>query len=101
MDDYRELGVTPESSDRQVRSAYIRLARRYHPDGGEMGDEEALKRINTAYDNIRRDREKKERLPEVDITPRTRRPLKITVASTVAFAVGLYAVLRLLLKLFF
>lgn len=57
MDPYKVLGVTPETSDDDVKRAYRELARKYHPDnyvGSPLADlaEERMKEINEAYDII-------------------------------------------------
>jgi hypothetical protein len=50
-DHYATLGVPRTADAKQIRSAYRRLARRYHPDlhPGNGAAEETLKRINEAY----------------------------------------------------
>lgn len=57
-DPYAVLGVSPTASDEEIKKAYHRLARRYHPDN-YSGDpdaaraaEEKMKEINEAYDAI-------------------------------------------------
>lgn len=57
MDPYKVLGVTPETSDDDVKRAYRELARKYHPDnyvGNPLADlaETRMKEINEAYDQI-------------------------------------------------
>ena len=56
MDDpYRVLGLSPGASDEEVKQAYRRLAKKYHPDLNP-GDAEAAKKmqeINDAYDRIK------------------------------------------------
>ena len=57
MDPYKVLGVTPETSDDDVKRAYRELARKYHPDNyvnnplAELA-EARMKEINEAYDQI-------------------------------------------------
>jgi DnaJ-domain-containing protein 1 len=45
---YRILGLTRAASADEIKKAYRRLARQYHPDG-QVGDEDKLKTINAAY----------------------------------------------------
>lgn len=54
-DPYKVLGVSPDASDDEVKAAYRKLAKKYHPDLNP-GDEEAARRmneINAAYDQIK------------------------------------------------
>lgn len=47
---YRVLGVSPRSSEAEIKSAYRKLARRYHPDVCSSPDANAqFARINEAY----------------------------------------------------
>ncbi len=48
---YDTLGVPRDASEKDVRSAYRRLARKYHPDvnRGDKGAESRFKEINEAY----------------------------------------------------
>lgn len=53
-DYYETLGVSPEASDAEIKAAYRRLARRYHPDvSKEAGAEERFKAVNEAYEALR------------------------------------------------
>lgn len=56
MDDpYKVLGLEPGASDEEVKKAYRRLAKKYHPDANP-GNEEAARKmqeINAAYEQIK------------------------------------------------
>ena len=56
MDDpYKVLGVEPGASDEEIKKAYRRLAKKYHPDLNP-GDELAarkMKEVNAAYERIK------------------------------------------------
>src|SRR5215470_16775382 len=53
-DYYDTLGVKPESSEAEIKSAYRKLARKYHPDvSKESGAEEKFKGINEAYEALK------------------------------------------------
>lgn len=61
MDPYKVLGVTPQTSDDDVKRAYRELARKYHPDNytnNPLADlaESRMKEINEAYDMIMNER---------------------------------------------
>ncbi|MBR2522428.1 MAG: J domain-containing protein [Coriobacteriales bacterium] len=45
---YDILGVKRDATDDEIKKAYHKLARKYHPDAG--GDEEKFKEINAAYE---------------------------------------------------
>ena len=54
-DPYKVLGLERGASDEEVKQAYRRLAKKYHPDLNP-GDQEAAKKmqqINEAYDQIK------------------------------------------------
>ena len=54
-DPYKVLGVSPDASDDEIKQAYRRLAKQYHPDRNP-GDEAAAKKmqqINAAYEQIK------------------------------------------------
>jgi len=50
-DYYKELGVDRKASQDDIKKAYRKLARRYHPDtNSDAGAEERFKRVSEAYD---------------------------------------------------
>lgn len=62
MDPYKVLGVNPNATDAEIKTAYRRLAKKYHPDkyrGHDLEDlaGERLKEINEAYDVIQKQRQ--------------------------------------------
>lgn len=55
QDPYKVLGVDPNASDEEIKRAYRRLAKKYHPDLNP-GDQEAaqkMQEVNAAYDQIK------------------------------------------------
>ncbi len=56
-DPYKVLGVSPSATDDEVKDAYRKLAKKYHPDQyadsplKDLADEK-MKEINEAYDAI-------------------------------------------------
>ncbi|HEY6940320.1 DnaJ C-terminal domain-containing protein [Dokdonella sp.] len=53
-DYYDILGVKPDASETEIKSAYRKLARKYHPDvSKEGGAEEKFKAVNEAYEALK------------------------------------------------
>ncbi|WP_242107746.1 DnaJ C-terminal domain-containing protein [Luteimonas aquatica] len=53
-DYYQTLGVEPNAGEAEIKTAYRRLARKYHPDvSKEAGAEEQFKAVNEAYEALR------------------------------------------------
>ena len=48
---YDILGVSKSASDKEIKSAFRKLAQKYHPDAG--GDEAKFKEISEAYETLR------------------------------------------------
>ncbi len=55
QDPYKILGVSPDASDEEIKRAYRRLAKEYHPDRNPGNPEAAQKmqQINAAYEQIK------------------------------------------------
>jgi len=53
-DYYQILGIEPGAGEGEIKTAYRRLARKYHPDvSKEAGAEERFKAVNEAYEALR------------------------------------------------
>jgi curved DNA-binding protein len=53
-DPYDALGVKPDASAEEIKKAYRKLAKKYHPDstGGDKAKTDRFKEISTAYDIV-------------------------------------------------
>lgn len=60
-DYYKVLGVDPSSSAEEIKRAYKKLARKYHPDVSKEADaQEKFQRVSDAYDNLKNDEKRAE-----------------------------------------
>jgi len=62
MNYYEVLGVSQDAPKDEIRKAYLKLAKKYHPDrtGGDKPAEEKLKEINNAYDTLKNPEKRKQ-----------------------------------------
>ena len=57
---YQELGLQRDAATDDIKKAYRKLARKYHPDvSKESNAEEMMQKINVAYDTLSNAEKKK------------------------------------------
>jgi curved DNA-binding protein CbpA len=58
MTPHERLGVPPDAGPEEIKAAYLRLVKAYHPDGSDTfmikHNQEVLKLINSAYEILRK-----------------------------------------------
>ncbi len=52
-DFYELLGVSRDADEKEIKAAYKKAARKYHPDNSETGNEELFKKVGQAYDTLK------------------------------------------------
>ena len=62
MDPYKVLGVSRDATDEEIKKAYRKLSRKYHPDANvgnpnQAAFEEKFKEVQQAYDQIMKEKE--------------------------------------------
>jgi molecular chaperone DnaJ len=50
---YDLLGVSKDADEKDIKSAYKKAARKYHPDNSETGNEETFKKLSEAYEVLK------------------------------------------------
>ncbi|MDD5456073.1 MAG: DnaJ C-terminal domain-containing protein [Candidatus Margulisbacteria bacterium] len=70
MDPYKILGVSKTSSDTEIKAAFRKLSKKYHPDlnAGNKDAEKKFKEINNAYELIK-NKEARDRLEQENAQP--------------------------------
>ena len=89
---YAVLGISEKASYKEIRHAYRRLARKYHPDrNNSTSAEEMIKKINTAFEvlsdhtkRIQYDRMEFDSEPEPEPSHSNSKPEKMANESTIA-----------------
>lgn len=57
MNYYKILNLTPTATEKEIKKAFRKLVKKYHPD--KKGNPKKLIEVLTAYNNIKRERELK------------------------------------------
>lgn len=65
QDPYQVLGVSPDASEEEIKTAYRKLAKRYHPDVNpdDPEAERKMREVNDAYDRIKNRDKARQRQP--------------------------------------
>ena len=114
MDPYAELGISPDVSSEEIKSAYRKHAKQYHPDTNPENSNyaEKMNRINEAYSMIREGRydldpgeewyrkqyEEADRRDSILYHPVFRRVILISIAASMAvvgIAAAFFSALRI------
>jgi DnaJ-class molecular chaperone len=54
---YKILGVSRKCTEKELKMAYLKMAKLHHPDANKnMGATEQFRKINEAYESIKKDR---------------------------------------------
>ena len=59
-DYYKILGLTPDADEREIRTAYRKMAKKYHPDAGAGSSAERFRDIQDAYELLNDSEKRKE-----------------------------------------
>ncbi|NLT66846.1 MAG: J domain-containing protein [Acidobacteria bacterium] len=78
-DYYRVLGLSHDADHKEIRRAYLNLAKKYHPDAGEGSSAEKFRDVQDAYNLLRDSRKRREYDLSRGIGTRTAHPYVRTV----------------------
>jgi len=91
QDYYRVMGVPRDAQPEDIRCAYRRLARKYHPDVSKESDaEERFKDLQEAYE-VLKDSDKRAIYDRLKTSPRTDENLRSSSGEEIGFGVGGFA----------